>query len=117
MPAGRVPNGWSFQFLGDFRMQSPAATPDLQISGRTRELFAFLVLNANKTIRRATLPGLIWTDRDERRSPPNLTTALWRINRIIKTIGGDDIRLHVSGDQLKMAVAPPVFIDVLAVEA
>ena len=60
---------------------------------------------------------MIWTDRDERRSRANLNTALWRINRILKTIGSDDIRLHVSGDQLKMAVAPSVFIDVLAVEA
>ncbi len=117
MRAGASSDRLAFQFLGDFRMRSPSATPDLQISGRTRELFAFLVLNANKTIRRATLPGLIWTDRDERRSRANLNTALWRINRILKTIGSDDIRLHVSGDQLKMAVAPSVFIDVLAVEA
>jgi DNA-binding SARP family transcriptional activator len=117
MRAGPGSNRLSFQFLGDFRMQSPAATPDLQISGRTRELFAFLVLNANKTIRRATLPGLIWTDRDERRSRANLNTALWRINRILKLIGMDDIHLLVSADQLKMVVAPSVFIDVLAVEA
>ena len=117
MRTGPSSNRLAFQFLGDFRMQSPAATPDLQISGRTRELFAFLVLNANKTIRRATLPGLIWTDRDERRSRANLNTALWRINRILKPIGIDDIGLHVSADQLKMVVAPSVFIDVLAVEA
>lgn len=117
MRTGPSSNRLAFQFLGDFRMQSPAATPDLQISGRTRELFAFLVLNANKTIRRATLPGLIWTDRDERRSRANLNTALWRINRILKLIGIDDIGLHVSADQLKMVVAPSVFIDVLAVEA
>jgi DNA-binding SARP family transcriptional activator len=75
-----------FRFLGDFRMQSPLAMSDLQISGKTRELFAFLVFKANKTIRRATFPGLIWTDLEERRSRANLNTALWRINRVLKPL-------------------------------
>jgi DNA-binding SARP family transcriptional activator len=63
------------------------------------------------------LPGLIWPDLEERRSRANLNTALWRINRVLKVIGSDDLRLHVSGDQLKMTVAPSVFVDVLAIEA
>lgn len=117
MRAGPGSDRLAFQFLGDFRMRSPAAAFDLQISGKTRELFAFLVLNANKTIRRVTLPGLIWTDHDERRSRANLNTALWRINRLLKTIASDDLRLEVSTDQLKMVVGPSVFVDVLAVEA
>jgi DNA-binding SARP family transcriptional activator len=107
----------SFRLLGDFRMQSPAATCDLHISRRTQEVLAFLVFNANKTIRRTTLSNLIWTDRNERRSRANLNTALWRINRALKAVDTDAIGLHVSGNQLNLTVAPHVFVDVFALEA
>jgi DNA-binding SARP family transcriptional activator len=107
----------SFRLLGDFRMQSPAATCDLHISRRTQEVLAFLVFNANKTIRRTTLSNLIWTDRNERRSRANLNTALWRINRALKAVDSDAIGLHVSGNQLNLTVAPHVFVDVFALEA
>jgi DNA-binding SARP family transcriptional activator len=98
-------------------MQSPPTTYNLHISGRTQEVFAFLVFNANRTIRRTTLSNLIWTDRDERRSRANLNTALWRINRALKTVGKDAIVLKVSGNELNLIVAPHVFIDVFALEA
>jgi DNA-binding SARP family transcriptional activator len=98
-------------------MQSPLATCDLHISRRTQEVFAFLLVNANKTIRRATLSNLIWIERDERRSRANLNTALWRINRALKIVGNDTIGLNVSGNHLNLMVAPHVFIDVFALEA
>ena len=115
--ASQNPGRFSFRLLGDFRMQSPLATCELHISRRTQEVFAFLVFNANKAIRRATLSNLIWTDRDERRSRANLNTALWRINRALKIIGNDSIALTMSGNQLNLTVAPHVFIDVFALEA
>src|SRR5262245_52695450 len=115
--ASQNPGRLSFRLLGDFRMQSSLATCDLHISRRTQEVFAFLVFNANKTIRRTTLSNLIWIDQDEHRSRANLNTALWRINRALKIVGSDAIGLNVSGNQLILTVAPHVFIDVFALEA
>lgn len=118
--AADVPKGscrLHLRVLGCFRMQTSLATCDLHISGRTREILAFLVLNANKTVQRATLSGLVWADRDERRSRANLNTALWRINRALKTVENGDIRLNVVGSQVKLTVAPSVFIDVVALDA
>jgi DNA-binding SARP family transcriptional activator len=85
--------------------------------GKTREAFAFLALNANKDIRRTTLSDLIWTDHADHRSRANLNTALWRINRALKIVGSDDIRLDMDGHRLKLSVAPSIFIDVFALEA
>jgi DNA-binding SARP family transcriptional activator len=115
--AARHPAPFRFRLLGDFRIRSPLGTCDLHISGKTREVLAFLVLNANRTVRRPTLSNVIWSDADERRSRANLNTALWRINRALKSIGGDDVRLSIAGDQLKLTVAPRVLVDVLALEA
>jgi DNA-binding SARP family transcriptional activator len=109
--------GFSFRLLGDFRLQSSLATCDLHISRRTQEVFAFLVFNANKPVRRATLSNLIWIDQEERRSRANLNTALWRINRALKSVATDAIELNVHGSQLNLAVASDVFIDVFALEA
>lgn len=106
-----------FRFFRDFRIQTPLSTCDLHISGKTQEVLAFLVLNANKPIRRATLSGLIWPDHDEPRSRANLNTALWRINRALKSIGDDAIQLSVTASQVKFTAAPEVFIDVLALDA
>jgi DNA-binding SARP family transcriptional activator len=106
-----------FRFLGEFRTQWPAAPRDLPILGKAREVLAFLAFNANKEVRRATLSNLIWADHTDHRSRANLNTALWRINRALKTLGTDDLRLHINGTQLKLSVAPRVFIDVVALEA
>jgi DNA-binding SARP family transcriptional activator len=105
------------RFLRDFRIQTPQGICDLRISGKTKEVLAFLALNANKLIRRNTLSGLIWPDHDEQRSRANLNTALWRINRALKTIGNDHVNLSVTASQIKLIVAPEVFIDVVALEA
>jgi DNA-binding SARP family transcriptional activator len=105
------------RFLRDFRIQTPRGVCDLRISGKTQEVLAFLALNANKSVRRTTLSGLIWPDHDEQRSRANLNTALWRINRALKTIGNDDIDLSVTASQIKLTAAPKVFIDVLALDA
>src|SRR5213593_688808 len=113
----KSPCCFRFQFLGEFRLESSLAVRDLHIAGKTQEVFAFLVLNANKTVRRATLSNLIWTDREERRSRANLNTALWRINRALNAVASADICLDVSGNQLKLTVAPGVSIDVVALEA
>jgi DNA-binding SARP family transcriptional activator len=106
-----------FRFLGDFRIQSPLAACDMHISGKTREVLAFLVLNANKLVRRATLSNVMWGDRDERRSRANLNTALWRINRALKDMGRSDIGLELAATHVKMTVATEVFIDVFALDA
>jgi DNA-binding SARP family transcriptional activator len=106
-----------FRLLGDFRMQAPLAPCDLHISGKTSEALAFLVLNANKAVRRATLSNLIWGDRDDRRSRANLNTALWRINRALRVVAGDEIALSADGNQVKLTVAAGIFVDVFALEA
>src|SRR5262245_20264353 len=115
--ASQNPNNFSFRLLGDFRMQSSVANCELHISKKTQEVFAFLVFNANKTIRRTTLSNVIWSDRDERRSRANLKTALWRINRALRGVNDAAIGLKVSGSQLVFTMARDVFVDVFALEA
>jgi DNA-binding SARP family transcriptional activator len=109
------------RFLGDFRIESLTAAGlraplVLGISGKTRELFAFFLLNANKNIRRSALSNLIWSEQDERRSRANLNTALWRINRFLKGVFENEIALEVGDRQLMLRVAPTVLIDVVALE-
>lgn len=113
----RSSDGFCIRLLGDLRIQSPQVTDDLHISGKTREVFAFLLFNANKTIHRATLSNLIWADHDGRRSRANLNTALWRINRALTMLANHNICLNVSGNRLKLTVEPCVCIDVFALGA
>lgn len=113
MPAG---SDSCVRFLGAFRLQRHFARCDLPLVGRTREVLAYLAYNANKDIRRTTLSGLVWTDCCDQRSRANLNTALWRINRALKALGNDEISLHVGGSQLKLSVAPSVFVDIFALD-
>ncbi len=103
--------------LGELRIHRAQSALTLPISGKTREVLAYLLFNANKAIRRTSLSSLIWTDRDERRSRANLNTALWRINRALKTADIKEIDLKVSGDALTLSLDQAVFIDIRVLEA
>jgi DNA-binding SARP family transcriptional activator len=102
--------------FGDFRVETEHSTIALPISGKTRELLAYLVCNAERPIRRASLSGVIWTDHEDRRSRSNLNTALWRINRALESAGVTGIDLEVTPSQIALRLDPSVFVDVFALE-
>ncbi len=107
---------YRFRLLGALRAHSSAGACNLRISGKTLEVLAFLMTSANRPVRRTMLSNAVWGDQSEHRSRANLNTALWRINRALKTLGCGDVRLHVTASQLTLIAGASVFIDVLRLE-
>jgi DNA-binding SARP family transcriptional activator len=50
-----------------------------------QSLFAYLILNAGKAIRREKLAGLLWPDSSEENARSNLRHELWRLRKAIET--------------------------------
>lgn len=48
-----------------------------------QSLLAYLLLNADKSIRREKLAGLLWPDSDEASARNNLRQALWRLRSVL----------------------------------
>lgn len=105
-----------FRLLGEFRINSPLGICKLGISGKTLETLAFLMLSANRSVRRASLSNAIWGERDESRARANLNTALWRINRVLKTLQAVDLDLDVTANHLRLHAGPSSFIDALRLD-
>lgn len=104
------------RLLGEFRAQTVSGPCDLRITGKTLEAFAFLTLYSNRPVRRAGLSSAIWSEQGERRSRANLNTALWRIGRALKAATAGRVSLSLGASQIKLACAPDVFVDALALE-
>src|SRR5258707_976412 len=105
-----------FRLLGEFRVHAVGGPGRLGIAGKTLEVLAYLLRHANRSVRRSTLSNAIWSQRDEQRSRANLNTALWRINRALKSLGCGDLALDVTANTLKLAADALSFIDVLRLD-
>ena len=63
----------------------------LGISGRTEQLFQFLLLNLGHETRREYLADLFWRDSTAERQRSALNSAIWRIKRQLRDIEGIDL--------------------------
>jgi DNA-binding SARP family transcriptional activator len=72
------------RLLGQFEVlldSKPLVIP----TRNAQTLFAYLVLNADKALRREQLAGLLWPDSSEENARSNLRHELWRLRKSLKT--------------------------------
>ena len=71
--------------FGGFRFTLPSYVgPLIQITRSTKALLAYLVLFRHRIHPREVLAGTFWADHSEERARSCLSTALWRIRRLIE---------------------------------
>lgn len=85
------------------------------LSGSAGEVFAYLVTNAGRGVRRERLADLFWTEAEPARARAALNTAVWRINKAIARLKG--IQLRSASDQLMLETSPETRIDARLLEA
>ncbi|MCB0212079.1 MAG: hypothetical protein KDJ52_22240, partial [Anaerolineae bacterium] len=66
------------RLLGKFEIKRDGQVIDIPLRP-AQSLLAYLLLNADKTIRREKLAGLLWPDSDEASARNNLRQTLWRL--------------------------------------
>ena len=78
-------------------------------------LFAYLILNTGKALRREKLAGLLWPDSNEENARSNLRHELWRLRKALETEG----TLYLLADDLTIAFNPrgEYFLDVHRLES
>ena len=94
------------------RMGEHAAAPPL--TGSARELLSYLCTHLGKELRRERIADLVWRDLDETRSRAALNTAVWRINKFVKTCR--DLRLRSTSEYLCLEAADDVCVDATLLE-
>ena len=85
------------------------------LSGSAGEVFAYLVTNSGRGVRRERLADLFWTEAEPARARAALNTAVWRINKAIARLKG--IQLRSASDQLMLETSPETRIDARLLEA
>ena len=73
------------QLLGKFEIRRDGQVIEIPLRP-AQSLLAYLLLNADKSVRREKLAGLLWPDSDEAGARNNLRQTLWRLRSVI----GDD---------------------------
>ena len=76
-PTGRV----DIHLFGPFRIEQDHTYIKLGVSGPTRQLFLYLLMNPHNAIRRQVLAHLFWKDAPIEKARAALSTALWRLNK------------------------------------
>jgi DNA-binding SARP family transcriptional activator len=85
------------------------------LSGSAGEVFAYLVTNSGRGVRRERLADLFWTEAEPARARAALNTAVWRINKALARLKG--IELRSGGDQLMLETSPETRIDARLLES
>ena len=85
------------------------------LSGSTGEVFAYLVTNSGRGVRRERLADLFWTESEPARARAALNTAVWRIKKALARLKG--IELRSGGDQLLLETSPEIRVDARLLES
>ncbi len=85
------------------------------LSGSAGEVFAYLVTNSGRGVRRERLADLFWTEAEPARARAALNTAVWRINKALARLKG--IELRSGADQLMLETSPETRIDARLLES
>ncbi|MCB9077307.1 MAG: winged helix-turn-helix domain-containing protein [Anaerolineaceae bacterium] len=70
------------RLLGKFEIKQDGQVIEIPLRP-AQSLLAYLLLNADKSIRREKLAGLLWSDSDEASARNNLRQALWRLRSVL----------------------------------
>ncbi|MCB0164713.1 MAG: AAA family ATPase, partial [Anaerolineae bacterium] len=70
------------RLLGKFEINRDGQVIEIPLRP-AQSLLAYLLLNADKSIRREKLAGLLWPDSDEASARNNLRQTLWRLRSVI----------------------------------
>lgn len=103
------------RLIGSFGVLSRAGPVDLRISDPTREILAYLALNANRDVRRPRLLVMLWPERSEASARALLNTALWRIKKAIHD-AAPAVSIFSRGEILRLEIDATVVVDVVALE-
>jgi DNA-binding SARP family transcriptional activator len=78
-------------FDGGFSIYRGTELLHLSLRGCTREMLIYLLLHPNRDVRREKLASLFWQDRCEASARNLLSTALWRIRKVLSSIQGIEL--------------------------
>jgi len=102
--------------LGPFGLRANGSDVNLRIAGPTRDVFAFLVLNADRELPRSRALAQLWPDRGDHSARGLLNTAVWRIRRALAEAAPGVGEIDSSGDMLRLSLAPGVTVDLRDLE-
>ena len=98
--------------FGPLRLQSPAGFHALNLTGATRDMLAFLLVRAGVPTRRDVLVATFWPDATMDKGRSALTTAIWRIKKVLARRAG--VSLRTIDDLIVLELAEGVVVDALA---
>lgn len=75
------------QLFGTVRVSHAGPPHDTRLIHAVQSLLAWLVLHRRRTYARETLAGLFWGEHTEARARSCLSTALWRLRRVLEPSG------------------------------
>ena len=91
----------SISLFGAYPVRVDGQPCRLCISGSTKKLFQYLLVNAGKVSRREYLAELFWRGSSAERQRSALNSAIWRIKRQIDDIDGVDLNCDGSAVSLR----------------
>ena len=81
---------------------------------KARALLAYLVVEADRPLRRETLAGLLWPDYPEQSARASLRAALATLRQAIGDRDADPAFLHVSRQAVQFNSASDAWVDAVA---
>lgn len=106
------------RLFGTLRVVPAGATREAHLPGRLRDLLAYLVLRREQPQAREVLAGTFWGDQPDARARACLSTALWRLRRILAPGAGTEERYLVTGgrDEVRFVAGDACLVDVAEFE-
>lgn len=81
----------------------------LGIAGATVELLRYLCVRCDQPHRRECLGEIFWENRSEKRQRAALNSAVWRLQKLIKTCPG--LTLDTGVDYVRLKIEPTISVD------
>lgn len=105
------------QVLGKLRLWHDDMVIDRFPTRRVEELLAFLLLNQSREHTREHLIDILWPDHPPSNGRASLSTALWRMNAVFRSMGlPPDRYLSSSRDWVRLEPSQPLFVDAVEFE-
>lgn len=98
--------------FGPLRLQSALGFHALNLTGSTRDMLAFLLVRAGLPTRRDVLVATFWPDATMEKGRSALTTAIWRIKKVLARLPG--ILLRTIDDLIVLELGADVLVDALS---
>lgn len=98
--------------FGPLRFQSAGGFHALNLTGTTRDLLAFLLVRGGMPARRDVLVATFWPDSTMDKGRSALTTAIWRIKKVLA--GMPQVSLRAIDDLIVLELGPGVVLDAVA---